>query len=266
MSATEAHPDGSVTVEEQGDILLIGIDRPEKYNALSLRIMKQISAAYKRYDQDDKLRCAVLFGHGKAYCAGADLANLESLVVNGDMRYGPDDYDPFGITGRRLSKPLITAAHGVCFAGGLEIALSGDIIVAAQGTKFGQMEVQRGIFAFAGGAFRWVERAGWGNAQRYLLTGDTLDAEEARRIGLVQDVVEKDQALPFAIGLARKIAAASPLGIRYSLACSRQAQEQGVVAAAAKLGASQRELVGSEDAREGLKSFNEKRPGNYTGR
>ncbi len=229
-------------------------------------MLKQLSDAYAEYDRDDRCRCAVLFGHGRAFCGGADLTTLRARVAGGAAGPGDGGFDPFGLAGPRLSKPLVVAIHGACLAGGLEIALNGDIIVAAKGTKLGQPEVLRGLFAFGGGAIRWVERCGWGNAQRYLLTGDMIDADEARRIGLVQDVVDSGQELPHALTLARKIASAAPLGVRDSLATSRIALESGPSKAASALPQMRQFLVTTEDAEEGVRSFLEKRPGRFVGR
>lgn len=267
MTPDTVHPDGDITVEEQGNVLLVGLNRPEKINALTTRMLRQLSEAYAGFDRDEKYRCAVLYGHGRAFCGGADLVNLKAAVETDALKFGDDEFDPFGLAGRRLSKPLVVAIHGGCFAGGLELALNGDILVAAQGTKLGQPEVLRGLFAFAGGAIRWVERCGWGNAQRYLLTGETIDAEEARRIGLIQDVVEPDRALPHAVELARRIAGAAPLGVRGSLAVSRTALAQGPLKAASELPRARRFLVATADAAEGVRSFLEKRPpGPFAGR
>ncbi len=181
----DATDQGGVTIEVRDRVMLIGLDRSSKRNALTPKMMRELSAAYAAFDQDDELRCALLFGHGAMYCAGFDLTFLKQAVAEG-MEYSDDGYDPFGLTGRRLSKPLVVAVHGACFAGGLEVALNGDVIVAAQGTLFGQPEVVRGIFAFGGGVIRWLQRTSWGNAQVHLLTGDTLTAEQAYRIALVQ--------------------------------------------------------------------------------
>jgi enoyl-CoA hydratase/carnithine racemase len=267
MTQSPIHPDGEITVEEQGNVLLLGLNRPEKINALTARMLRLLSEAYADYDRKEKYRCAVLYGHGRAFCGGADLVNLKAAVETDAMNFGDDEFDPFGLAGRRLSKPLVVAIHGGCFAGGLELALNGDILVAAKGTKMGQPEVLRGLFAFAGGAIRWVERCAWGNAQRYLLTGDTIDAQEAWRIGLVQDLVDSDQALLHAVALAQRIAGAAPLGVRNSLAVSRTALESGPLEAATLLPQMRRLLVATADAEEGVRSFLEKRPpGPFIGR
>lgn len=257
---------GGVVTEVQGHVLLIGLDRTSKRNALTPEMFAELSAIYARYDQDDDLRCAVLYGEGAVYCAGADLTRLSELVEGDGMSYGPDEYDPFGTEGARLSKPLITAVHGMCFAGGMELALAGDMIIAAEGTFFGQPEVARGLFAFGGGAARWSDRIGWGNAMRYLLTGDALDATEAHRLGLVQEVVPVDQLKDRAIELATMVAAAAPLGIRDTLTVARLVHDQGLQPALDAIAPLRAQILGTEDAAEGLASFKERRAGSYVGR
>lgn len=260
--------DGQITTHIKEHLLLIGIDNQPKKNALSSNIMRELSIAIAEYDANDELRCAVLYGHGDAYCAGFDLGQLKKSILSDELIYDDPEgpIDPFGVSGRHLSKPLVVAAHRFCFAGGVEVALAGDIIIAAEGTLFGQPEVQRGIFTFGGGAARWLNRVRWGNTQRYLLTGDALDAEEALRIGLVQEVVEPEKVLERAVEIATKIASAAPLGVKHSLAVSRLAYYEGSKAAYASLPERQKESVQTQDAEEGVKSFLEKRAGEYIGR
>ncbi|MFI6362111.1 crotonase/enoyl-CoA hydratase family protein [Nocardia sp. NPDC050630] len=256
----------TVKTEVRGNVLLIGLNRPNKKNALTGEMFEALAEAYKRYDSDDSLRCAVLYGEGGVYCAGADLTQLKELVEGGGLVYGEGEYDPFGLEGARLSKPLIAAVHGMCFAGGLELALAGEFIVAAEGTLFGQPEVLRGVFAFGGGAARWAESVGYANAQRYLLTGHHLDAKEAYRIGLVQEVVPAEKLFDRALQLADEIAAAAPMGVRHSLTVSRRAAEAGARAAFDIVPQLRAEVVGTSDAAEGVASFKERRAGVYTGR
>jgi enoyl-CoA hydratase len=257
---------GSVVTEVQGQVLLIGLNRTSKRNALTPEMFAELSAIYSRYDNDDNLRCAVLYGEGAVYCAGADLTRLSELVEDEGMSYGPDEYDPFGTEGARLSKPLITVVHGMCFAGGLELALAGDMIIAAEGTYFGQPEVARGLFAFGGGAARWSDRIGWGNAMRYLLTGDILDAQEALRIGLVQEVVPVERLKERAVELATAVANAAPIGVRHTLTVARRVHDEGLQPALDAIAPLRTEILGTADAAEGLASFKEKRAGNYVGR
>lgn len=255
-----------ITTEVRGDVFLIGLNRPEKRNALNGEMFEAISAAYAQYDRDDNLRCAVLYGQGAVYCAGADLTQLNALVNDGDLVYRDGEYDPFGLEGSRLSKPLIAAVHGMCFAGGMELALAGEFIVAAEGTLFGQPEVARGLFAFGGGAARWPAVVGYANAQRYLLTGDLLDAKEALRIGLVQELVAPEKLFDRALEIATAVAAASPIGVRNSLAVSRIAVADGLPAAIDEIRPLRTAIVSTHDAAEGVVSFQERRAGKYIGR
>jgi len=266
VQAGTSQETGGVVTEVQGQVLLIGLDRPAKRNALTPEMFAELSAIYSSYDKDDNLRCAVLYGEGAVYCAGADLTRLSELVEDEGMSYGPDEYDPFGTEGARLSKPLITAVHGMCFAGGMELALAGDMIIAAEGTYFGQPEVARGLFAFGGGAARWSDRLGWGNAMRYLLTGDALDATEAHRLGLVQEVVPADQLKARAVELATMVANAAPIGVRDTLTVGRLVHDKGLQSALDAIAPLRTEILGTEDAAEGLASFKERRAGNYVGR
>jgi len=268
MSETIQHDvkvGGCVSTEKRGRVFLIGLNRPEKRNALNGEMFDALSEAYARYERDDDLRCAVLYGEGSAYCAGADLVELKSLVDDDRLMYRVGEYDPFGLEGSRLSKPLVAAVHGMCFAGGLELALAGEFIIAAEGTKFGQPEVARGLFAFGGGAARWPQIVGYGNAQRYLLTGDILDADEALRIGLIQEIVPPAELFDRALELANTVADAAPMGVRSSLAISRRAAIDGIPAAIKAIPALRSEIVGTDDAAEGVVSFKERRAGRYVG-
>ncbi|SKB04524.1 crotonase/enoyl-CoA hydratase family protein [Aeromicrobium choanae] len=266
MSTEENRPDGVVRTEVRSNVLVITLSRPEKLNALNANLFDGISAAYARYEADPDLRCALLRADGSSFSVGADLTVLPAMVEAGDEAADPDRFDPFGLEGRRLSKPVVAAVHGMCLAGGLEIALAADIIVAAEGTRLGQPEPVRGLFAFGGAVIRWQQRVGWGNAQRYLLTGDLLGVDEGHRIGLVQEVVPEDQLFDTAFGIAQRIADAAPLGVRYGLEVSRAAADQGFEAAVHLLVARRAEIVRTQDVAEGLQSFMERRPGRYVGR
>jgi enoyl-CoA hydratase/carnithine racemase len=156
--------------------------------------------------------------------------------------------------------------QGICFTLGIELMLAADIVVAAEDTRFAQIEVKRGIMPAGGATFRMVECAGWGNAQRYLLTGDELGSAEALRIGFVQEVVPTGQQKERALAIARKIAEQAPLAVRASLASSRIAIEHGPGEAIRQLNAQQARLMATEDAAEGVRSFVERRAGRWVGR
>jgi enoyl-CoA hydratase len=260
-----AHPNGEVTTQAKDGILLIGLNRPAKRNALTPRLLSGIAEAYARYEADGELRCAVLYGHGPTFCAGADLHRLQDSVKTLSRQPDAGKFDPLQLAGPTISKPLIVAVHGLCIGGGMELALAGDIIIAAEGTRLGQPETARGIFAFGGGAVRWPLRVGWGNAQRYLLSGELLDATEALRIGLVQEVVAVDELGQRALELAASIKAAAPRGVRDTLAVGRRAVFDGPAAAIVEQAERREAIMTTADAQEGLRSFLERRPARYIG-
>jgi enoyl-CoA hydratase/carnithine racemase len=159
----------------------------------------------------------------------------------------------------------VCAVQGICFTIGIELMLATDVRVAARDTRFGQIEVRRGIYPVGGATIRMPREIGWANAMRWLLTGDELTADEALRVGLIQEVVEPGRQLERAVELAERIAAQAPLGVRATLASSRLALDDEAEAAE-RLLPDLAPILGSDDAREGLQSFLERRPARFTGR
>jgi enoyl-CoA hydratase len=156
--------------------------------------------------------------------------------------------------------------QGISFTITIELMLAADIVIAASDCRFGQIEVKRGIFANHGATIRIVERAGWGNAMRYLLTGDEFDSATALRLGLVQEVVEPGQQLGRALELAEKIAAQAPLAVQATVTNARRAVLYGYESAALEFGPVQQRLFKTEDAAEGVASFKEKRMARFEGK
>jgi len=255
-----------ITTETREHVLLIGLDRADKRNAFDLAMLRELAQAFTHYEDTSELRCAVLFGHGEHFTAGLDLAEVGQAVARGEPLFPADAVDPLGLHGRARSKPLVIALQGWCLTIGIELALAGDIRVAARNTRFGQIEIKRGIFPFGGATLRMPQQLGWGNAMRYLLTGDTFDAAEALRIGLVQEVAEDGQHLERAAAIAATIARQAPLAVAATLRSARVAQTHGEAAALAPMMAEVRTVMASDDAREGLQSFVERRDARFTGR
>ncbi len=259
--------DERVTLERRGPLLLIGLNRPAERNLFDLELIQALAAAYGELERDPALRCGVVFAHGKHFSLGLDLARVAPLVAEaGGFHYPAGTLDPWGLRPPYRDKPLICAVHGICLTVGLELALAADIRLAAQGTRFAQVEVKRGIFPDLGATLRFVREAGWGNAMRYLLTGDEFGAEEALRMGLVQEVVEPERLLPRAIELADTVAAQAPLGVQATIRAACQAWLEGEAAAAAALFPAILELFATEDAQEGIRSFRERRAGEFKGK
>lgn len=254
-----------VSRELLGHVLLLGLDRVAKRNAFDLDLLNALSLAYGEFDRNDDARVAVVFAHGDHFTAGLDLANV-SAVMAGGWQPPPGGCDPWGVfAGPRVGKPVIVAAQGYCLTLGIELMLAADINLCASNTRFAQMEVQRGIFPFGGATLRFHQIAGWGNAMRWLLTGDEFDAHEALRLGLVQEVMASEDLLPRAVELANRIARQAPLGVQATLMSARLARVEGETVAAAALPPMVDKLLNSEDAKEGVRAMIEKRPGVFKG-
>ena len=254
-----------VTLDRHGHVLLIGLDRVAKRNAFDLELLNALSLAYGEFEADSEARVAVVFGHGEHFTAGLDLTNASATLAEG-WQAPPGGCDPWGVfAGPRVSKPVIVAAQGYCLTIGMELMLAADINLCASNTRFAQKEVQRGLFPFGGATLRLHQVAGWGNAMRWLLTGDEFDAHEALNLGLVQEVMASEDLLPRAMELAERIARQAPLGVQATLTSARQARYEGETGAAQALPALAKKLLASEDAQEGVRSMIEKRPGVFKG-
>ncbi len=244
----------------------MALARPEKRNAFDLQMLRELAEAYTRFEDDPAARVLLVSADGEHFTAGLDLAEVGPAVAAGEALFPRDSVDPLGLAGRVRSKPVVMAVRGYCLTIGIELALAADIVVAGRDARFGQIEIKRGIFPFGGATFRLPARAGWGNAMRWLLTGDLFDAAEAQRLGVVQSVVDAGGERATAHGIATTIAAQAPLGVAATLASARLAEARGPDAAAAALLEQARALMASEDAREGLLSFVERREGRFSGR
>ncbi|MEH6519337.1 MAG: crotonase/enoyl-CoA hydratase family protein [Halioglobus sp.] len=259
-----SNAEGSISTEVRGHIMLIGLNRPEKYNGYTPTMAKQLVAALTQLDEDTDLWVGVIFGHGDHFTAGLDLPKWTGSMENGVSGDG-SHIDVVGL-GRACRKPIVTAVHGITFTLGIELALAGDIVIAADNCRFSQLEPKRGIMATGGATIRFVERGGWGNAMYHLLTSDEFDAQEAKRIGFVQEIVPLGRQLERAIEIAEVIAKGAPLAVQATKAASRRFVEEGFEAAVAALGPTQKEMLATEDSKEGVQSFVERREAQFKGR
>ncbi len=268
MTAEPSAPRPPVSVEQDGHVLLIGVDRAAKRNAWDLATIRAVGAAYDRLADDDEVRVGVVFGHGDHFSAGLDLAEVGPAVGEGGpgVLAGTGRHDPFGVWKPPVPKPVVLAVQGVAFTLSIELALASDVVVAADDVRFRQLEIGRGIMPFGGATLRAPAQLGWGNAMRWLLTAEEFGAEEALRIGLVQEVVPAGQQLQRATDLAQLIARQAPLGVQGTLASARVAARGTDAAAAEHLAALLPSVLGSEDAAEGVRSFVERREARFSGR
>ncbi|AJE84138.1 enoyl-CoA hydratase [Streptomyces albus] len=260
---TDATPPETLTLERDGHVLLIGLNRPAKRNAFNRVMLAELSRAYALLESDEELRCGVLFAHGEHFTSGLDLVDVAPALSAGESPFPPEGRDPWRLDGE-WTTPVVAAAQGRVLTLGIELLLAADIRVAAPGSLFSQLEVRRGIYPFGGATLRFPREAGWGNAMRWLLTGDEFDAAEALRIGLVQEI--DADPLARARRIARTIAdKAAPLGVRATLASAHRARRLGDEAAAERLAPDVVALFGSADGAEGVRSFVERREAVFTG-
>jgi enoyl-CoA hydratase/carnithine racemase len=255
---------GRVRQERHGHVLKIVIDNPAKMNAFSPEMMEELSTAFTVLDRDDDLWVGVLCAEGKHFTAGLDMPKFFGPTATKIDRPA-GNIDPFGLS-NRCRKPIVTAVQGVCFTIGIEIMLAGDIVVAADDTRLCQMESKRGIAPLGGAHFRYVSRAGWGNAMYHLFLCDEFTAAEAYRVGMVQEVVPAGQQVSRAMELADIIAKNAPLGIQVTKEAGLKFIEAGEQAAIAVIPQIRGRVLDSEDAREGIQSFVERRAAVFHGR
>ena len=248
-----------VLVEQRDRILIITINRPQAKNAVNAAVSQALADAMDRLDGDAGLSVGVLTGAGGSFCAGMDLkafARGENVVVKGRG---------MGFTEQPPAKPLIAAVEGYCLAGGCELALATDLIVASKESAFGIPETKRGLVAGGGGLLRLPQRIPYAVAMELALTGDQLPAVRAHELGLVNVLAEPGQALDAAIALAEKITANGPLAVAATKRIIVEARDWNSAEMWKNQGKILAPVFMSNDAKEGAIAFAEKRPPKWTG-
>jgi enoyl-CoA hydratase len=262
-------PGVRATVERRGQIVLIGINRPDVFNRMDPEGSHALAVALTGYDRDDSLRCAILFGHGDNFSRGIDVDAHKAAIGNTPAPV-LDNTGLISLSGdnpaTRLSKPIIAVVHGDTWNAAHEMFLACDIRVCAADVRFGQDETSHARFPGGGGTIRFVREVGWGNAMRYILTGDHWGAQEAYRMGEVQEIAPtKDAALEAAVKIANKVAGCGPLGIKTALVSAHTALDSGEPAAFAQLGKQYNGLYATRDFQEGRDAEAQNRPPVYIG-
>ena len=242
-------------VETRGPVLIMQLNRPQARNAATLEMAEAMALALDTLDSQPELRVGIITGAGGSFCAGMDLKGF----LQGKRPSVPGR-GFCGLTMRPPAKPLIAAVEGYALAGGFEVALACDLIVAARDAKFGLPEVKRGLAASAGGLLRLPKRLPYHIAMECILTGDMFSAERAASLGLVNRLTDAGGALEAALALAQAIAANGPLALAASKQVASQSGEWPLAEMFDRQAVITTPVFNSQDAREGAAAFAEKRP------
>ena len=249
--------------DEERRVALLRFNRPKQLNALNGEVMDALCSALEALDRDEAIRAIVVTGSDRAFAAGADIGEMATASPIDMLRTNRiAQWDRV----RRIGKPVIAAVAGWCLGGGCELAMALDLIVAAESARFGQPEINIGVIPGAGGTQRLTRAVGKSAAMEMILTGEPIDAREAFRLGLVARVVPNELVIEDALALAAKIATKSPLALRLAKEAVNAAYEMSLTDALAHERRLFYLLFASEDQKEGMAAFLEKRDPNFTGR
>ncbi|HLW60883.1 MAG TPA: enoyl-CoA hydratase-related protein [bacterium] len=252
-----------ILVTTEGAIGIVVLNRPKVLNALNRALMGELAAALEAFDRDGAVRCVVLTGNDRAFAAGADVREFaEATSVEMARSYRFLEWDRI----RRIGTPIIAAVSGYALGGGCELAMACDIIIASESARFGQPEIRLGLIPGAGGTQRLTRALGKSRAMELILTGQMLSAQEACALGLVSRVVPVEVVLDEAKRLAAEVAAQPPVAVRMAKESVNQAFETTLAGGLEFERKCFHLLFGSEDKREGIRAFLDKRPPTFTGR
>jgi enoyl-CoA hydratase len=252
-----------VLTDTDGAVGIVRINRPQVRNALNQQTIAELVDALEAFDRDDAIRCMILTGDDRAFAAGADITQMVDATAVDVL---DDDNFARWTRFRAIHKPVIAAVSGYALGGGCELVLMCDLVIASETAQFGQPEVKIGIIPGAGGTQRWARSTGKVRTMEAVLTGEPVSAGEAHRIGLVNRVVPAGAHMDEALRLAKVIAQRPPLAVRLGKEAVNHAMEVGLTAGLEFERKLFYLLFASDDKREGMRAFLEKRPGRFTGR
>ena len=256
------------TFAVQNHVATLTLNRPERMNALNHQAYRELEAGVREADTNAEIRCLVITGAGRGFCSGDDVAEIMMGSDTPATRPRPvkGDLTPSARALLECSKPVIAAVNGPAVGWGMDLTLLCDIRIASEKAKFGELFIKRGLIADVGGTYRLPLVVGLSKAYELLFTGDVIDAEEALRIGLVSKVVPHDALLPAANELAAKIAANPPIAMRFMKEAVRKGLQQNLDPLGEFTSYAFSILFGTEDHKEGARSFLEKREPVFKGR
>jgi enoyl-CoA hydratase len=262
-----AENSGKVGFERHGNVAHLILDRPEKINAMTVEMDKMMNSYIFEINNDLEIRSVVLYGNGeKGFCAGSDLTELDEYGSNWEYRNRFDRGLDYARAIWLIKKPVVAAIHGWCVGGGLEMACASDVRIASSDAKFLAGEIRWGWHGGSGQTQLLTHAVGPGNASLFLLHGEPVDAPTSLRMGLIQEMVTREEVLPRAIEIAESIAAKAPIAAQMTKHMIRMAQSMPLEVSLLYENDSFAYCMTTEDAAEGQRSFAEKRPPVFKGR
>lgn len=255
----------AVTCNRSGHLAHVALNRPDNGNRISMEMFGALGAMFTELDADPDIRCTLLTAEGADFSLGVDVADVLPCWAAGKSPFQDHQINPFGTTGPKRRKPLVTVVQGRCFNAGLELVLASDICVAADDARFAFHEMRFGVYPFGGGLFRLIRAAGWNAAMRYSLTASEFDAQEALRLNVVAQVGPVTEAEAAGRSLAEAICANAPLAVQAALAQAQTWADRGETAALAHSVPDIIRLLNSRDAAEAMRAMTEGRPPVFSG-
>jgi enoyl-CoA hydratase len=249
----------AVTCERSGHLAQIRLNRPENGNRISMEMFRALGAMFTELDADPEIRCTLFTAAGADFSLGVDVADVLPSWAAGRSPFEDHQINPFGTTGPRRRKPLVTVVQGQCFNAGLELVLASDICVAADNARFAFHEMRFGVYPFGGGLFRLIRAAGWNAAMMYSLTASEFGAEEAHRMNVVALVKPATEAEAEGRRLAAAISGNAPLAVQAAMAQAQSWADRGEAAALAHSVPDIIRLLNSRDAAEAMRAAAEGR-------
>lgn len=258
--------DGQISLERDGHVATVMIDRPTKLNAMTVAMDRRMNELVYEINNDGAIRCVVLAGAGdRAFSAGSDITDLDEYGTNWEYRNRTDRHEDYALAVWRIRKPVVAAIHGYAIGGGLEMACASDIRLATPESNFAAGEIRWGWHGGSGATQHLTRAIGPGHAARLLMTGDRIDGAEAHRIGLVQELVETDRLLGRARELAGTIASRAPIATQSTKNLIRIAQSTSIDVGLAYENDMFSYCMLTADAAEGRQAFSEKREPQFRG-
>ena len=251
--------------ERLGYLAHVRLNRPDHGNRFSTEMFRALARMFTGFEVDPEIRCILLTANGADFSLGVDVPDVLPAWAAGKSPFEDSQINPFGTTGPKRRKPLVTIVHGQCFNAGLELVFASDICIAADNARFAFHEMRFGVYPFGGGLFRLVRAAGWNAAMRYSLTAAEFDADQALRMNVVAMVRPAAEAEAAGLALAGEICKAAPLAVQAALAQAQTWADGGDAAAFAHSIPDIIRLLNSRDASEALRAMTEGRAPSFTG-